>query len=43
MGLVGDVERGSTGLVLWESQVSSSSNWVDGGGAIHGDGEVYLY
>lgn len=42
MGLVGDVERESTGLVLWESQVSSS-NWVDGGGAIHGDGEVYLY
>lgn len=36
-------ERESTGLALLESQVSYLGNWVDGGDAVHGDGEIYLY
>lgn len=41
--LTDDVGRQSAGLVLLGSQISYLSNCVHGGGAIHGDGAIYLY
>lgn len=43
MDLTDNVGRESAGLVLWGSQISYLNNCVHGGGAIHGDGEMYLY
>lgn len=41
--LTDDVGRQSAGLVLLGSQISYLSNCVHGGGAVHGDGAIYLY
>lgn len=37
------MERESMGLVLLESQVAYLNNGVDGGSAVHGEGEIHLY
>lgn len=41
--LTGSMERESMGLVLLESQVAYLNNWVDGGSAVPGEGEIHLY
>lgn len=41
--LTGSMERESMGLVLLESQVAYLNNGVDGGSAVHGEGELHLY